>query len=113
MELNTINKTGTWSEAADRINNNFSKTSTELEKAKLSSTHNKGLFESLTALKSAVPFPVVGDWAVVGTTIPGPLYQCKAKGTWTNTGQTGGGGEIDLTGYITSEVITDVASILD
>lgn len=27
MELNTINKTGTWSEAADRLNNNFSKTS--------------------------------------------------------------------------------------
>ena len=34
MELNTINKTGTWSEAADRLNYNFSKTSTEIDKVK-------------------------------------------------------------------------------
>lgn len=34
MELNTINKTGTWSETADRINSNFSKTSTEVEEIK-------------------------------------------------------------------------------
>ena len=30
MELNSINKTGTWSEAADRLNNNFSKGSVEI-----------------------------------------------------------------------------------
>ena len=34
MELNTINKTGTWSEAADRINSNFSKISIEVEEIK-------------------------------------------------------------------------------
>ena len=34
MELNSINKTGTWSEAADRLNYNFSKTSTEIDKVK-------------------------------------------------------------------------------
>ena len=34
MELNTINKTGTWSETADRINSNFSKISTEVEEIK-------------------------------------------------------------------------------
>ena len=32
MELNSINKTGTWSEAADRLNPPFSKIFTELEK---------------------------------------------------------------------------------
>lgn len=34
MELNTINKTGTWSETADRINSNFSKISIEVEEIK-------------------------------------------------------------------------------
>ena len=47
MELNSINKTGTWSEAADRLNNNFSKTSTELEKVKQNGIRNKGLFSTL------------------------------------------------------------------
>ena len=66
MELNSINKTGTWSEAADRLNNNFSKTSTELEKVKQNGIRNKGLFSTLKLLEEAVPSPVVGDWAVVG-----------------------------------------------
>ena len=108
MELNSINKTGTWSEAADRLNNNFSKTSTEVEKVK----RNKGLFPTLESLKAAVPSPVVGDWAVVGDTIPGPIYQCKTKGTWSATGTTGGGGSVDLSSYLTAEEIDDVTSIL-
>ena len=112
MELNTINKTGTWSETADRLNNNFSKTSTEVEKVKQNSIRNKGLFPTLESLKAAVPSPVVGDWAVVGDTIPGPIYQCKTKGTWSATDTTGGGGSVDLNGYLTAEEIDDVTSIL-
>lgn len=112
MELNTINKTGTWSETADRLNNNFSKTSTEVEKVKQNSIRNKGLFPTLESLKAAVPSPVVGDWAVVGNTIPGPIYQCKTKGTWSATGTTGGGGSVDLSGILSSEEIDDVTSIL-
>ena len=57
MELNSINKTGTWSEAADRLNNNFSKTSTELEKVKQNGIRNKGLFSTLKLLEEAVPSP--------------------------------------------------------
>lgn len=112
MELNTINKTGTWSEAADRLNYNFSKTSTEIDKVKQNSIRNKGLFPTLESLKAAVPSPVVGDWAVVGNTIPGPIYQCKTKGTWSATGTTGGGGSVDLSSYLTAEEIDDVTSIL-
>lgn len=112
MELNSINKTGTWSETADRLNNNFSKTSTEVEKVKQNSIRNKGLFPTLESLKAAVPSPVVGDWAVVGNTIPGPIYQCKTKGTWSATGTTGGGGSVDLSGILSSEEIDDVTSIL-
>lgn len=112
MELNTINKTGTWSEAADRLNNNFSKTSTEVEKVKKNGIRNKGLFPTLESLKAAVPSPIVGDWAVVGDTIPGPIYQCKTKGTWSATGTTGGGGSVDLSGILKAEEIDDVTSIL-
>lgn len=112
MELNTINKTGTWSEAADRLNNNFSKTSTELEKVKQNGIRNKGLFSTLKLLEEAVPSPVVGDWAVVGDTIPGPLYQCKTRGVWSETGTTGGGGRVDLSDFLKAEEIDDVTLIL-
>ena len=112
MELNSINKTGTWSEAADRLNNNFSKTSTEVEKVKQNSVRNKGLFSRVEALQAAVPSPVVGDWAVVGATIPGPIYQCPKRGVWSETGTTGGGGSVDLSGILKAEEIDDVTSIL-
>lgn len=112
MELNSINKTGTWSEAADRLNNNFSKTSTEVEKVKQNSVRNKGLFSTVEALQAAVPSPVVGDWAVVGDTIPGPIYQCTKRGVWSETGTTGGGGSADLSGILKAEEIDDVTSIL-
>lgn len=112
MELNTINKTGTWSEAVDRLNSNFSKTSTEVEKVKQNAIRNKGLFSTVEALQAAVPSPVVGDWAVVGDTIPGPLYQCKTRGVWSDTGTTGGDGSVDLSGILTAEEIDDVTSIL-
>lgn len=112
MELNSINKTGTWSEAVDRLNNNFRKTSTEVEKVKQNAIRNKGLFPTLDSLKAAVPSPVVGDWAVVGDTIPGPIYQCKTKGTWSATGTTGGGGRVDLSDFLKAEEIDDVTLIL-
>ena len=54
MELNSINKTGTWSEAAARLNNNFSKTSTEVEKIKQNSVRNKGLFSTVEALQACL-----------------------------------------------------------
>ncbi|WP_195360688.1 hypothetical protein [Phocaeicola massiliensis] len=112
MELNTVIKTGTWSDAADRINSNFSKTSTEVEKIKLSSTRSKGLYPTIEALKAAIPSPVVGDWAIVGKTIPGPIFHCETKGVWSATGMNGGGGSIDLSGYVIAEEIDDVTSIL-
>ena len=112
MELNTINKTGTWSEAADRLNNNFSKTSAEVEKVKQNGIRNEGVCSTLDSLKAAVPSPVVGDWAVGGDTLPGPIYQCTKRGVWSETGTTGGGGSVDLSGILTAEEIDDVTSIL-
>ena len=72
----------------------------------------KGLYPTIEALKAAIPSPIVGDWAIVGDTIPGPIFRCETKGIWSATGETGGGGSIDLTGYLTAEEIDDVTSIL-
>ena len=112
MELNTINNTGSWGDAAARLNENFSKVNAEVEKARLASSKNKGLFGSLESLRSAYPTPQVGDWAVVVDSIPGPVYRCTTAGTWTNTGQTGGGGDVNLDAYLTATEITDVSTIL-
>lgn len=84
----------------------------EVEKVKQNGIRNKGLFSTLDSLKAAVPSPVVGDWAVVGDTIPGPIYQCTKRGVWSETGTTGGGGSVDLSGILTAEEIDDVTSIL-
>ena len=112
MELNNINNTDNWGTTAARLNENFSKISADVEKAKNSSTRAKGLFASLSALKSAWPTPQVGDWAIVGNTVPGTVYKCTTAGTWSNTGQQGGGGEIDLGDYLTATVITDPTTII-
>lgn len=99
MNIEQIQTSSNWGKEVPRINRNFQNLAVDVEKAKNASTRNKGLFPTEEDLKKAVPTPIVGDWAVVGNTIPGTVYQCKTAGTWTNTGQQGGGGEVDLTGY--------------
>lgn len=112
MELNTINNTDKWGSSAARLNENFGKISTEVEKVKNATTKAKGLFSTFELLKQTWPSPKKGDWAIVGDSIPGAIYECKTDGTWTPTGQTGGGGDIDLTDYLTATEITDITTIL-
>lgn len=77
MELNSINKTGTWSEAADRLNYNFSKTSTEIDKVKQNSVRNKGLFSTEEALHAAVHLQL---WATgLSWGIPYPVLYMIAR----------------------------------
>ena len=111
MELNTINNTDKWGSTAARLNENFSKVSTEVDKVKNSTTRNKGLFASLSELKATYPSPAKGDWAVVGNTIPGQIYRCNTTGSWTATGETGGGGEINLADYRKATESTDITTI--
>lgn len=99
MAIEQISSSSTWGKEAAKMNRNFQNLSIDVEKAKNASTRNKGLFTSESELKSAIPSPVKGDWAVVGNSIPGTVYRCTTNGTWTNTGQQGGGGDVDLTGY--------------
>lgn len=112
MELNTINHTDKWGETATRLNENFGKIATDLEKAKLSTTKGKGLFSSLETLKAAYPSPRVGDWAVVGNKVPGPIYRCDTAGTWTATGEEGGVDGSGVLGSITVTEITDATTIV-
>lgn len=60
MELNTINKTGTWSETADRINSNFSKISIEVEEIKQNGGGGSG-GGTMILLHEDFVAPVLGD----------------------------------------------------
>lgn len=110
--IETVLDTGDWGTASNQINNNFRALNTDVEKAKNASVKAKGLFPTLSDLKATYPSPIKGDWAVVGNTIPGLVYECRTNGVWSSTGQQGGGGDIDLAGYLSSEKITDVTEIL-
>lgn len=56
---------------------------------------NCGLYKDLASLQAAHPDPDVGMWAVVGDTIPGYIYRCETDGSWSATGEIGGGDSID------------------
>lgn len=55
----------------------------------------KGLFSTSEDLESAYPEPLPGWWALVGTTLPAPIWAVK-DGRWTATGGTGGEVSPDL-----------------
>lgn len=71
----------------------------------------KGLFATVEELKKAVLNPQLGDWAVIGNSVPGPIYKFNGE-KWIDTGTTGGGDEIRLNDYLMAEEITDASSIL-
>ena len=57
---------------------------------------NKGFFLDEAKLQEAYPKPQKGWWAVVGDSIPGPIYVVE-KGKWKNSGKTGGASHVYLT----------------
>lgn len=90
MELSTIKNSDKWGNSTARLNENFSKISTEVDKMKFAA-YNSKLYPSLSALQEEIPSPEVGDWAIVGDTIPGDIYRCEVSGEWKATGEQGGG----------------------
>ena len=50
---------------------------------------NKGFFTSIEKLKASYPIPHDGWWAIVGSSLPGPIYVGDG-GKWVATGGTGG-----------------------
>ena len=108
MELNTIKNTGNWGNSAANLNENFSKVGTEVDKLKYAA-YNSKLYATEALLKLSVPSPKVGDWAIVGDSIPGEIYQCNADGVWTSTGKTGGGFGMEVTEkHVTEQYVTEV-----
>lgn len=108
MDLNTIKNTGNWGNSASRLNENFSKVGTEVDKLKYAA-YNSKLYASEALLKQAIPSPSVGDWAIVGNAIPGEIYRCDTEGEWTATGQTGGGYGMEVTEkHVTEQYVTEV-----
>lgn len=62
-----------------------------------------GLFSTIESLKSKYPTTTVGNYAVVGKTIPGPVYRYEETG-WQATGETGGGNiDVNLSDYYIKE----------
>lgn len=56
---------------------------------------NKGLFQTEAKLKEAFPSPQDGWWAIVGNTLPGPIYAASG-GVWAATDQEGGEPIVDI-----------------
>lgn len=110
--MEQISSNSNWGSEAAKMNRNFQSLEVDVQAAKNSSVRAKGLFPSIADLRSAYPSPVVGDWAVVGSTIPGLVYECRTNGSWVSTGQQGGGGDVDLAGYLSSTKLTTVTDIL-
>lgn len=59
---------------------------------------NKGMFSTLTDLKKSYPNPCNGWWAIVGNSLPGPIYTAM-NGQWEKTAEYGGEIEIDIDHY--------------
>lgn len=112
MELNNIKPSDNWGTTASNINSNFQKTSIEVEKIRYLTEKGKGLYKTAEALRIAVPSPKDGDWAIVGTTVPGPLWSA-AGGVWSATGESGGVGNVELAGYATTEELNTVKKTAD
>lgn len=72
---------------------------------------NKGMFSTLDELKKTYPKPQDGWWAIVGTSLPSPVYSVK-NGQWVAAGGNSGEAVVELADYLQSEAITDATEIL-
>ena len=104
MELNTISNTGSWGNSANRLNENFSKVNTEVEKLKNATTKNKGYFKTDALLKQTHQTAYYGDIAYVGTSYPYQIWTWNGT-NWEDSQSTGGSETVNLGNYYTREDI--------
>lgn len=116
MELQTIQTTTTWNDAAGRINANNAKVSTELEKLGNATYKHKGYFKTLDDLETAYPTSFLGAVAWVGTQYPFTLYRWIMRTGWTTDGTTGGDETLNLGDYYnkneTKELMEDYHTVI-
>lgn len=106
MELQTIQTTTTWNEAAGRINSNNQKIDLEVEKLKNATYKHKGYFKSLPDLQATYPTSSFGSIAWVGTKYPFALFRWNGA-AWETDGTTGGDENLDLSQYYTKEEVNE------
>lgn len=106
MELENIKTQTTWNDAAERINRNNLKVSTEITKLQASTYKNKGYFATAESLVSAYPTASAGSIAYVGSSYPYAIYVWN--GSWTNSGETGGDESVELGDYYTKEETKEI-----
>lgn len=73
---------------------------------------NKGLFKTVEQLRETYPNPHDGWWALVGDTLPAPIYRGDG-GEWVATGESGGNPTIDSTEYMEAveELTKDITAV--
>lgn len=63
----------------------------------------KGLFGSVTQLEERYPHPQDGWWAMVGESVPAPIYRADG-GAWVATGEEGGTPSIDVSEFLQAAI---------
>ena len=63
----------------------------------------KGLFGSVTQLEERYPHPQDGWWAMVGESVPAPIYRADG-GAWVATGKEGGTPSIDVSEFLQAAI---------
>lgn len=115
MELENIKTQTTWNDAAERINRNNLKVSTEITKLQASTYKNKGYFATAESLSSSYPTASAGSIAYVGTNYPYAIYMWNGS-AWVDSGETGGDETVNLEDYYTKEetarVVEDYHTVL-
>lgn len=101
MELTEIKSKGvSWGQAADDLNQNFSKVNNAVEQVKNATTRNKGYFSSEAALKSAFKSASFGDIAYVGSAFPYQTWAWNGS-EWVKKNDNGGQESVNLGNYYT------------
>lgn len=109
LTLNTVPSQGTFGNAVNEINTNFSLVKTAIGEVEYETRKNKGLFATSTALTAAIPHPEDGDWALVGDGFPADIYVAN-NGSWSDSGNDYDGDNVDLNDYVTKTEFDTLAS---
>ena len=73
---------------------------------------NKGIFTSAAKLREAYPRPHDGWWAIVGKTLPSPIYVGDG-GEWVATGESGGNPTFENVDEQIQHIVDDAKSKID
>lgn len=109
-KIYNIPKRGLWSESTSKIDQNFKVFEEELDVIEDEAQKCKGLFPSLSSLRTEFPEAIEGSWAYVGSRLPATIYVYRSSGGWISTGKTGGG-NLDPSIYANSIAINNVEDL--